>query len=169
MKKLLRSTFGTLVVAGFLAVAPPMYARGGHGGGHGGHRGGHGGHGVKHTEAGHVKGGHSCLSCSRWSWPPICGACARAARVMQGAHLTELAGGRWGGWGGYYRYPSYRSPGYSLGYYGLGYGYPYYEDITVTAPVGPMIPYYGYYPWGYYPYRYGYWPSVNFSFGFSGY
>lgn len=35
MKKLLRSTFGTLVVAAFLAVAPPMYARGGHGGGHG--------------------------------------------------------------------------------------------------------------------------------------
>ena len=36
MKKLLRSTFGTLVVAAFLAITPPMYARGGHGG-HRGH------------------------------------------------------------------------------------------------------------------------------------
>ena len=43
MKNVLRSTFGTLVVAAFLAIAPPTYARGGHGGGHGGH----GGHAVK--------------------------------------------------------------------------------------------------------------------------
>ena len=46
MKKLLRSTFATLVLAGFLALTPPMYARGGHGG-HGGHRGGHGGHAMR--------------------------------------------------------------------------------------------------------------------------
>ena len=60
MKKVLRSTFGTLVVAAFLAIAPPMYARGGHGGGHGGHRGHAGGHAVKgHAAAGHVKGGHA--------------------------------------------------------------------------------------------------------------
>ena len=39
MKNVLRSTFGTLVVAAFLAIAPPTYARGGHGGGHGGNRG----------------------------------------------------------------------------------------------------------------------------------
>jgi len=38
MTKVLRSTFGTLVVAAFLAIAPPMSARGGHGG--------HPGHGV---------------------------------------------------------------------------------------------------------------------------
>src|SRR5262245_40899347 len=36
MKKILRSTFGTLVVTAFLAIAPPMAARGGHGGHHGG-------------------------------------------------------------------------------------------------------------------------------------
>ena len=47
MKKLLRSTFGTLVVAAFLAMTPPIYARGGHGG----HGGGDGGHGVKHVAA----------------------------------------------------------------------------------------------------------------------
>ena len=58
MKKLLRSTFGTLVVAAFLAMPPPAYARGGHGGGHGKHRGGHGGHGGGHAAAAHVKGGH---------------------------------------------------------------------------------------------------------------
>ena len=41
MEKLLRSTFGTLVMAAFVAMVPPSYARGGHGG----HRGG--GHGGK--------------------------------------------------------------------------------------------------------------------------
>jgi len=52
MKKVLRSTFGTLAVAAFLAIAPPTYARGGHGG--------HGGHAVKgHAAAGHVRGGHA--------------------------------------------------------------------------------------------------------------
>ena len=56
MKKVLRSTFGTLMVAAFLAIVPPTYARGGHGGGHGGH----GGHAVKgHAAAGHAKGGHA--------------------------------------------------------------------------------------------------------------
>ena len=59
MKKLFCSTVGTVVVAAFLIVAPPMYARGGHGGGHGGHRGG--GHGGKHAAAGHVKGGHGAF------------------------------------------------------------------------------------------------------------
>src|SRR5882757_3739875 len=59
MKKVIRSTFGTLMVAAFLAIVPPTYARGGHGGGHSG-RGGHGGHAVKgHAAAGHVKGGHA--------------------------------------------------------------------------------------------------------------
>ena len=38
MKKVLRSTIGTLVVAAFLAIASPTFARGGHGGGHGGNR-----------------------------------------------------------------------------------------------------------------------------------
>ena len=56
MKKLLRSTIGTLVVAAFLAIASPMYARGGHGGGHGGH-GGHAARG--HAAAGQVRGGHA--------------------------------------------------------------------------------------------------------------
>ena len=55
MNKVLRSTLGTLVVAAFLAIAPPMYARGGHGGGHGGHRGHGGGHAVKHAKAGQLK------------------------------------------------------------------------------------------------------------------
>src|SRR5437764_14343968 len=58
MKKVLCSTFGTLVMVGFLAITPPMYARGGHGGGHGGNRGGHGGHAMKHAAVGHMKGGH---------------------------------------------------------------------------------------------------------------
>lgn len=57
MKKLFCSIVGTVVVAAFLVVASPMYARGGHGG----HRGGHGGHAVRHAAAGHVKGGHGAF------------------------------------------------------------------------------------------------------------
>src|ERR1043166_9656606 len=57
MKNVLRSTFGPLVVAAFLAITPPMYARGGHGGGHGGHGGGHGGHAAR-GRAAHAKGGY---------------------------------------------------------------------------------------------------------------
>ena len=90
MKKLLRSTFGTLVVATFLAVAPPMYARGGHGGGHGGHRGGHGGHGVKHAAAGHVKADTAAFVFAVGVVANLSGLRA-AARVMQGADITELA------------------------------------------------------------------------------
>src|SRR5262249_25976393 len=46
MKGILRSTFGTLVVAAFLGLTPPIYAKGGNGG----HRGpgGHGGYHVRH-------------------------------------------------------------------------------------------------------------------------
>ncbi len=60
MKKVLRSTIGTLVVAAFLAIASPTFARGGHGGGHGGNRGHAGGHAFKgHVAVGHVRGGHA--------------------------------------------------------------------------------------------------------------
>jgi hypothetical protein len=166
MKKLLRSTFGTLVVAAFLAVAPPMYARGGHGGGHGGHRGGHGGHGGKHAAAGHVKGGHSAFRVRGGRGHQFVGP-ARGRGRYAGRAYYRTGGGRWGGWGGY-GYPYYGYSGYSLGYYGLGYGYPYYGYYGYRSG-GYYDPYYGYYPWGYYPYRYGYWPSVNFSFGFYGY
>lgn len=145
MKKVLRSTFGTLMVAAFLAIVPPTYARGGHGGGHGGH----GGHAVKgHAAAGHAKGGHAGFRARGGRGHQF----ARAARgnARFAGRARNWNGGRnwgryWGGrnWGGSYWYPSY---GYSgIGYYGLGYGYPYY---------------------GYYPYRYGYWPSVTFNFGY---
>jgi len=143
MKKVLRSTFGTLVVAAFLAIAPPMYARGGHGGGHGGHRGHHGGHAVKHAAAGHVKGGHAGFRARGARGHHF----ARAARGDAGyaGRAYNWNGGRhWGGGSNWY--PSY---GYSrLGYYGYPYG-------------GYYGPYYGYYP-----YRYGYGPSVSFSFGY---
>ena len=141
MKNLLRSTFGTLVVAAFLAIAPPMYARGGHGGGHGGHGGHAGGHAVRgHAAAGHVRAGHAGFRARGGRGHQF----ARAARGnarFAGPARNWNGGRNWGGrnWGSSYWYP------YSgIGYYGLGYGYPYY---------------------GYYPYRYGYWPSVTFSFG----
>ena len=155
MKKLLRSTIGTLVVAAFLAIASPMYARGGHGGGHGGH-GGHAARG--HAAAGQVRGGHAGFH----------------ARGGGGNHWARAAHGHaryagraynWNGgrrWGGNYSYPSY---GYSrLGYYGSGYGYPYYGSGYYGYRYGGYYPYYG--NWGYYPYLYGYWPSVSFSFGY---
>jgi hypothetical protein len=151
MNKLLRSTLGTIVVAAFLAMTPPMYARG-----HGGHRGGHGGHGGKHASAAHAKGGHTAFRVRG------------GGRGQRFGGRTRYAGGayyatRGGNWGGYYGYPRY-----SLGYYGLGYSYPYYGYYGYRSG-WCYDPYYGYYPCGYYPYRYGYWPNLSFSFGFGGY
>ena len=78
MKKLLHSMFGTLVLAAFLAITPPMYARGGHGGGHGGH----GGHAVRgHAAAGHVKGGHAGFR-ARGARGHLCGAGRARTRAL---------------------------------------------------------------------------------------
>src|SRR6476620_9211834 len=102
MKKVLRSTFGTLMVAAFLAIVPPTYARGGHGGGHGGQ----GGHAVKgRADAAHVKGGHDRVH----------GCCGRGHQFARaGPDNGPLAGraGNWNGarcsgspsWGGSYWY-----------------------------------------------------------------
>src|SRR6266576_3753812 len=141
MKKLFCSIVGTVVVAAFLVVASPMYARGGHGG----HRGGHGGHAVRHAAAGHVKGGHGGFRVRGGRGHNF----ARHARGFGRYTGRTYAWNRGRAWRGYYGYPYYGNSGYSLGYYGLGYSYPYY----------------GYYPYEYYPYRYGYWPSVSFWFG----
>ena len=155
MEKLLRSTFGTLVMAAFVAMVPPSYARGGHGG----HRGG--GHGGKHAATAHFKSGHGAFRVRggrghQFAEP------ARGRAHYAGRAYYRTRGGHWGDWGGY----GYSR--YSLGYHGLGYGYPYYGYYGYRSG-WYYDPYYGYYPWGYYPYRYEYWPSVNFSFGFSGY
>ncbi len=91
MKNVLRSTFGTLVVAAFLAIAPPTYARGGHGGGHGGHRGHAGGHAVKHAKAGHVKGGHAGFRARGGRGHYVARAGAGAARAMRLAHIIGMA------------------------------------------------------------------------------
>jgi hypothetical protein len=80
MKKLLRSTFGTLVVAAFLAMTPLTYTRGGHGGGHG----------VKHAAAGHVKGGHAAFR-GRGGVATILSTMRAVARATQGAHITRPA------------------------------------------------------------------------------
>jgi hypothetical protein len=50
----------------------------------------------------------------------------------------------------------------------LGYSYPYYGYYGYRSG-WCYDPYYGYYACGNSPYRYGYWPSVGLSFGFSGY
>ena len=151
MKKLLRSTFGTLLVAAFLAITPPMYAGGGHGGGHGKHRGGDGG---KHAVAAHVKGKQAGFRVRGGRGNHFIGHARRAGRAYYATRGSHWGGrGHWGGsgyWSGSYWYPYY---GYSrFGYYGLGYSYPYYG-------------YYGYPYYGYYPYRYGYWPYWGLSFG----
>ena len=119
MKNVLRSTFGTLMMAAFLAVVPPTYARGGHGGGHGGHGGHAGGQAARgHAAVGHVRGGHAGFRARSGGGHQF----ARAARG-QGRYAARAynwnGGRRWGGgyWGGgNYWYPS---SGYSLGYYGL--------------------------------------------------
>src|SRR4026209_1715194 len=89
MKKVLRSTFGTLVVAAFLAVTPPIYARGGHGG----HRG-NGGHAVRaHAAAGHVKGGHAGFRAPGGAVAVVASLRGRRAdrRALQGAHIIGMA------------------------------------------------------------------------------
>jgi hypothetical protein len=83
------------VVAAFLALAPPMYAR--DGGGRGGGRGQH------FAGRAHGLGGH-------------------AGRAFYAARGGRWGGG--GHWGGSYWSPWYGYSGHGLGYYGLGYGYP---------------------------------------------
>src|SRR5262245_1641946 len=162
MKKILRSTFATLVVTAFLAITPPMYARGGHGGGQGENRG-HSGHGGKHAAAqfkgghGHARAGAGHVRSGRQVGSRAHGGGARHfSRPARGhARVTGRANNwNWGGnwvdrnWGGSYWYPYY---GYSrLGYY----GYPGW--------------YYGPY-YGYYTYPYGYPPYLSISFAFNGY
>src|SRR5882672_8992690 len=117
MKNLFRSTFGTLVVAAFLAIAPPMYARGGHGGGHGANRGHAGGHAVRgHAAAGHAGfrapggRGHQFARAARGD----ARFAGRARNWNGGRHWGGRNWGRnWGGrnWGGSYWYP----------YSGIGY------------------------------------------------
>src|SRR2546428_5472166 len=110
MKKLLRSTFGTLVVAALLAVTPSMYARGGHGGGHGPGRGGHAAMG----HAGFARGGgHVAMRNGGFSR----GGAVHRGFVNRGrARIWQRGFARPGfvaprrGFGGYY------SNGYSYGY-----------------------------------------------------
>ena len=157
MKKLLHSMFGTLVLAAFLAITPPMYARGGHGGGHGGH----GGHAVRgHAAAGHVKGGHAGFR-ARGARGPYVARAARGQARFAGRAYNWNGGRHWGGVTGE-AVTGIRPLDIRFGYYGLGYGYPYYGIGYYGYPYGADYgPYYGYYP-----YRYGYWPSVTFSFGY---
>src|SRR5439155_22407968 len=112
MKKLLRSTFGTLVIAALLAITPPMYARGGHGGGHGGNRGGHGGHAMKHAAVGHMKGGHHgfAMRGGRGNNRAVF-ACGNGRYAGRAEYATRGAG-----WGGSSWYPFSGYSGFS--YYG---------------------------------------------------
>ena len=170
MKNVLRSTFGALVVAACLAITPAMYAKGGHGGHRGGHGGKHaaaahfkGGHGHARAAARHVSGGHARFA-DRGRGHRFVGQTRGNARYGGRAYYGT-AGRNWdsgGGWGGSYSYPNY---GYSrFGYYG-GYGYPYYGIGYYGSRSGWCYdPYYGYYPCGSYPYRYGYGPYLSFGF-----
>src|SRR5882724_11403924 len=113
MKNVLRSTFGTLVVAAFLAITPPMYARGGHAG--------HRGHGHGHAAAAHVKGGHAGFR-ARGGRGHSHAVLARGHARYGGRAFYGARGGHWGG-SSWYPYSGYSR----YGYYGLGYGgYPYY-------------------------------------------
>jgi len=163
MKGILRSTFGTLVVAAFLGLTPPIYAKGGHGG----HRGpgGHGGYHVRH--GGNIswmsaRGGHKF---SR-SGPKFGRGKSVAYRNWSG---RKWSGGKWGGgkwdwhrssgWGipyalnyGYYSYGYYP-------WYRYGFGYPFYRGWSPYWSWGiPYIySYSSFYPYWYYPsYRYVY-------------
>src|SRR6476646_7865229 len=140
MKKILRSTFGTLVVAAFLGLTPPIYAKGG--GGHGGH-GKHGKHFSSVSQRGGVafSRGGSKFSRARSgkayrSW---------GGRKWSGGYRADRAwnGGYWGGrnWvGGYWNGGNWNGGNWGCYPY-WGWRYPY--------------SYYSYYPYWYYP-SYGY-------------
>ena len=154
MKNVLRSTFGTLVVAAFLAIVPPMYARGGHGGGHGGHRGHHGGHAVKHAKAGHFKGWKHAGFRARGGRGHYVARAARgnarfAGRAYNWNGGRDWNGGYWGGrnWGG-----GYWNGGNRFIFIG-GLAYPYNWGWGWRYPYS--YSYYSYYPYWYYP-SYGY-------------
>ena len=95
MKKLLRLTFGTLVVAASLAMTPPAYARGGHSCGHGN---------IALAMVGTVAGKPR---------PPMLradiygfgfrGGRGHARHAGRAYYATR--GGNWGGWGSYNGYP----------------------------------------------------------------
>src|SRR6476646_9918064 len=131
MKKILRSTFGTLVVAAFLGLTPPIYAKGGHGG-----HGGHGKHG-KHFSSVSRRGGHAF---SRGG--------SKFSRARSGKAYRSWGGRKWSGgyragrnWNGgncgWYPYWGWRYP-YSYSYYSYypywyypSYGYKY-DDCSVS-------------------------------------
>ena len=138
MKKILRSTFGTLVVAAFLVLTPPIYAKGGHGG-----HGGHGKHG-KHFSTVSQRGGHAFSRRGSKFSRARSGKAYRSwgGRKWSGGYRAGRAwnGGYWGGrnWGGGYW------NGGNWGWYPYwGWRYPY------------SYSYYSYYPYWYYP-SYGY-------------
>ena len=142
MKNVLRSTFGILVVAAFLALTPPTYAKGGHGG----HRG-QGRHGTYHVrQGGHfnsasARGGHKF---SRGG-PKISRGKSVAYRNWS---ARKWSGDVWGGrnWGGSYW-------GGSRSIFIGGFGYPYYWGWSPYW--GWNYPYtysyFSYYPHWYYP------------------
>ena len=119
MKKILRSTFGTLVVAAFLVLTPPIYAKGGHGG-----HGGHGKHG-KHFSSVSQRGGHAFSRGGSKFSRARSGKAYRSwgGRKWSGGYLGGRAwnGGYWGGgyWNGgnwgWYPYWGWRYP-YSYWY-----------------------------------------------------
>jgi hypothetical protein len=123
MKKLLRSTFGTLVVATFLAITPPMYARGGHGGrGHG--------HSISHATRGHagfgVRGGRRQRFVGH----------ARANTRFAGRAFRATRGG-WGrGWGVVIGIRTPDIPGSAIT---ARVTVIHITDLTVTPPVGTTI------------------------------
>jgi hypothetical protein len=98
MKTILRSTFGTLVIAAFLALTPPIYAKGGHGkhGGRSGHHGKHGGH----FSAVSQRGGHAFSRGGSYrSWGGRKWSGYRAGRAWNGGYWGDRnwGGGYWNG------------------------------------------------------------------------
>ena len=101
MKKLLCSTFGTLVVAAFLAMAPPTYARGGHGGGQGETAVGMAGTAANMPRPVMLRAAKAPLGARGGRGHQFVGAARGHARQAGRAYYRT----RGGGWGGYFGYP----------------------------------------------------------------
>ncbi len=135
MKKFLHSTFGTLVLAAFLAITPPMYARGGQAG----VMADTGGHAVRgHAAAGHVKGGHAGFR-ARGARGPYVARAARGHARFAGRACNWNGGRNWGGrhWGGNYWYPSSGYSGWAITAWATAI-HPTELAITVIPTVGTI-------------------------------
>ena len=139
MKKLPVQRLERSSVAAFLAMAPPTYARGGTWAAVMGNAVGMVGTAVTHAAVGHVKGGHGAFSARGGRGRQFVGA-ARGRRALCRARILSNSRRSYRWLGRLLRISTAMDiPAIVTGYYGLGYGYPYYGYYGYRSGSGTMI------------------------------